>query len=62
MRWVATILGILLVWVGAVWFLQGITILPGSFMTGQTPWAIIGAATTLVGVALIAAGTRLRRT
>ena len=62
MRWVATILGILLVWVGAVWFLQGINLLPGSFMTGQTQWAIIGAVTAVVGVALIVAGNRLRRT
>ena len=62
MRWVATILGILLVGVGAVWFLQGINILPGSFMTGQTQWAIIGAVTALVGVALLVAGTRRRRT
>ena len=62
MQWVATILGILLVWVGAVWFLQGITILPGSFMTGQVRWAIIGAVTALAGVALLVAGTRRRRT
>ena len=62
MRWVATILGILLVWVGAVWFLQGINLLPGSFMTGQVRWAIIGAVTALVGVALLVAGTRRRRT
>lgn len=31
--------------VGAVWFLQGINVLPGSFMTGQTKWAVIGGAT-----------------
>ena len=54
--------GILLVGVGAVWFLQGITLLPGSFMTGQTPWAIIGAVTAVVGVALLMVGTRRRRT
>jgi hypothetical protein len=29
--------------IGSVWFLQGIGILPGSFMTGQAFWAIMGA-------------------
>ena len=62
MRWIATILGILLVGVGAVWFLQGINLLPGSFMTGQVRWAIIGAVTAVVGVVLLVAGNRLRRT
>ena len=28
---------------GAVWILQGIGVLPGSFMTGQVEWAIYGA-------------------
>lgn len=27
---------------GLVWFLQGINILPGSFMTGDPQWAING--------------------
>jgi len=27
---------------GLVWFLQGISILPGSFMTGDPQWAING--------------------
>ncbi len=28
---------------GVVWILQGIGVLPGSFMTGQIVWAAIGA-------------------
>lgn len=28
---------------GLVWFLQGINILPGSYMTGDPRWAINGA-------------------
>jgi hypothetical protein len=59
---VLTILGVLLVWVGGVWILQGINILPGSFMTGQVRWAIIGSVTALVGVVLRVAANRLRRT
>jgi hypothetical protein len=35
MRITQNIVGSLLVLVGATWFLQGINVLPGSFMTGQ---------------------------
>jgi hypothetical protein len=36
--------------VGIVWFFQGINVLPGSFMTGQTQWAVFGAIAFLIGV------------
>ena len=29
---------------GVVFFFQGIGVIPGSFMTGRTEWAVIGAA------------------
>jgi hypothetical protein len=45
---------------GGIWFLQGINILPGSFMTGQTKWAVYGAIVFLVGVALLIFGKRSR--
>ena len=43
MRIVLSVVGVLLMLVGGVWFLQGINVLPGSFMTGQTQWAVYGA-------------------
>ncbi|MFH1184651.1 MAG: hypothetical protein V1755_06380 [Chloroflexota bacterium] len=44
---------------GAVWFLQGINILPGSFMTGQIEWAVYGVLTMAAAIALfILAGRR----
>ena len=49
MRVALNVFGILLMLVGAVWFLQGIKLLPGSFMTGQTQWAIYGAVTFVIG-------------
>ncbi len=49
------IAGILMILFGAIWFLQGINILPGSFMTGQIRWAVYGGITVVVGVALIVA-------
>ena len=48
-----TVAGVLAVLMGGVWFLQGINVLPGSFMTGQTKWAIYGGILLLVGAALL---------
>ena len=38
--------------VGAVWFLQGMRVLPGSFMTGSSFWAVTGAAAVVLGMVL----------
>lgn len=53
-------LGVVFILVGVVWFLQGINVLPGSFMTGQTKWAIIGAISFVVGIVLLVGGKLLR--
>ena len=58
MKIALTVLGVLLILAGGVWFLQGINILPGSFMTGQIQWAIYGALAVIAGVALIMFGNR----
>jgi hypothetical protein len=58
---VLRILGALLILGGGVWFLQGINVLPGSFMTGQIQWAINGAIAMAVGILLIALSMRARR-
>ena len=58
MRTALKVVGALLIIVGGVWFFQGINIIPGSFMTGQTKWAIYGALTALAGLVLIFARTR----
>jgi LPXTG-motif cell wall-anchored protein len=46
------IMAVLLILAGGVWFLQGINILPGSFMTGQPQWAIYGGLAILLGIGL----------
>jgi hypothetical protein len=46
---------------GAVWFLQGINVLPGSFMTGQIRWAVYGGIAIAAGVALLLTAKRLPR-
>ena len=52
--------GVLLVVIGGIWFLQGVNVLPGSFMTGQTQWAIYGGIAFFVGVVLLFAARRMR--
>jgi hypothetical protein len=43
---------------GAIWFLQGINILPGSFMTGQIRWAVYGGIAVVARVALLVVANR----
>jgi len=46
---------------GGVWLLQGLGILPGSVMTGQSFWAVMGAIFLAVGVLLVFGGFRSNR-
>ncbi len=61
MRIVLDIVGVLLVLVGAVWILQGINVLPGSFMTGQIQWAINGGIAAAAGIVLLVVANLRRR-
>jgi hypothetical protein len=54
MRILWNILAVLLIIIGGVWFLQGINILPGSFMTGQSEWVVFGAIVIVLGLGLLA--------
>jgi hypothetical protein len=54
------IIGALLLVCGAIWFLQGINVIPGSFMTGQMKWTIYGGLTAFIGLILMF-GVRPRR-
>ena len=58
MRTTMIVAGVLLLLTGAIWILQGINVLPGSFMTGQTKWAVIGVVTAIVGVVLLVMARR----
>jgi type IV secretory pathway VirB6-like protein len=58
---VLNVIGVLLMIVGVVWFLQGINVLPGSFMTGQAKWAINGGIAFVVGLVLLVMSRRMRR-
>jgi hypothetical protein len=54
------VLGALLVLFGGVWFLQGINVLPGSFMTGQIRWAVYGGIAAVAGIVVLVAANRRR--
>ena len=56
------IIGGLLTLAGAIWVLQGINILPGSFMTGQMQWAIYGAIAVVAGIGLLVYANRRKST
>jgi hypothetical protein len=60
MKIIQNVFGVLLLLIGGVWFLQGIGVLPGSFMSGQTKWAVYGGITALGGVALLVVANRRR--
>jgi hypothetical protein len=60
MRIVLNVSGVLCLLVGCVWVLQGINILPGSFMTGQTKWAIYGGLLVVAGIGLLISANRRR--
>jgi hypothetical protein len=55
---VLRIVGVLLVVFGCIWFLQGVNVLPGSFMTGQIRWAVYGGIAVVVGIGLLFAAKR----
>lgn len=50
MRILLFVVGLALMLFGAIWVLQGISVLPGSFMTGQTQWAVYGGIAFVIGV------------
>jgi hypothetical protein len=58
MKITLNIVGVLFILFGAIWFLQGINILPGSFMTGQIKWAIYGGCLAAVGIIMLVAARR----
>ena len=58
MRILLNVAGVLCLLMGGIWFLQGINVLPGSFMTGQTKWAVYGGLLCVVGIGLLIVANR----
>jgi hypothetical protein len=61
LRIVLNIVGVLLVLLGSIWFLQGINVLPGSFMTGQMRWAVRGGILVVAGIVGLLYANRKRQ-
>lgn len=61
MRIVLNIVGVLFLLLGSVWFLQGINVLPGSFMSGQMRWAVRGGILAVAGIGVLLAANRKRK-
>jgi hypothetical protein len=59
--WLRIIGGIILVLLGLLWIGQGSGLLPGSVMSGQIMWAVIGVVVALVGAWLLWTATRGRQ-
>lgn len=60
MRLPFLIAGVLVDLLGTVWILQGLNVLPGSRMSGDSFWAGAGLVAVVAGVGLIIAGARRR--
>ena len=61
MKWVLSVIGGLLILIGLVWILQGINVLPGSFMSGKLEYSVLGFIVDVVGVFLILFANRRAR-
>jgi hypothetical protein len=61
MKLVLNIVAILLLLTGSGWFLQGIGVLPGSFMSGAPEWAVIGGVCIVAAVGLLVFNTRRKK-
>jgi hypothetical protein len=58
--WV-TIAGVVLALLGLLWFLQGVGVIGGSFMSGEPVWAIIGLVLLLLAARLLVEALRGNR-
>ncbi len=60
MRILLSLIGVIMICIGGIFFLQGINIIPGSFMTGQMQWAVYGGIILVGGVLLLMSANRKR--
>ena len=60
MRTIGTLFGVLVALAGAVWIAQGLNLpfAPGSFMTGDRTWIVLGSIAVVGGIALVTAARR----
>ena len=61
MKILAFIVGGVLIIFGAMWLLQGLNVLAGSAMSGQSLWTGIGATVAAVGLIVTILGARIKK-
>jgi uncharacterized membrane protein HdeD (DUF308 family) len=61
MKWVLTIIGVLLLLMGSVWILQGLNILTQGFMAGHIQYTVLGVIVDVAGIALLVVAFRRRK-
>ena len=53
------VVGVILVLIGGVWLVQGLGVIPtGSFMDGQSVWAVIGGVCLVAGLIALSRSRR----
>ncbi len=61
MKIALNILAVVFIIIGAIWFLQGVNVLPGSFMSGNSLYAVLGAIVGLIGLVTLFLANRPTR-
>ncbi len=61
MKWLLRIIGVVLALFGALWFLQGINVVPVGFMAGHIQYAVLGLVAVVVGIGLVLFTNRRQR-
>jgi hypothetical protein len=56
-----TVAGVVLALLGLLWFLQGVGVVGGSFMSGEPVWAVIGLVLLLLAARLLLEALRGNR-
>ncbi|HEY3903548.1 MAG TPA: hypothetical protein VGM14_06590 [Streptosporangiaceae bacterium] len=60
-NWLLGLGGVVLIIAGALWALQGFNVIGGSFMSGNSAWAIIGPVIAIIGLVMAVIGLRRAR-
>jgi len=58
LRWISIVGGILVALLGLIWILQGINVMPGTMMSGQSFWAYMGLIAIAIGGGLVYIGVK----
>ena len=61
MKWIVSLVGVVLAFVGGFWILQGTNIIPVGFMAGQMQYTLLGALLAVLGIGLLVFANRRAR-